>query len=96
MRTIPGLDCLFRLRLDHSSVLGFRWSFGHDVASASAACCVSADGQLVLVGPSNELARLMVVEVGLCHAYGWVTRWEPRGFMGAGLGVLCVDLDPPS
>ena len=61
---MPGLDCVFRLRLDHSSVLGSRWSFGPDHSLAARTCAASLDGQLALVGPSNEIARLRVVQVG--------------------------------
>ncbi len=64
MRTVPGLDCIYRLRLDHSSVLGFKWSFGPDARLAAATCACSLDGQLILAGPSNEIARLLVLQVG--------------------------------
>lgn len=77
VRTVPGLDCIYRLRLDHSNVLGFRWGVGHDAAvaaTAAAACACSLDGQLVLAGPSNEIARLTVVRVSWrsLHAWRWV------------------------
>ena len=64
VRTVPGLDCIYRLRLDHASVLGFKWSFGPDASVAAATSACSLDGQLVLAGPSNEIARVLVVQVG--------------------------------
>lgn len=68
VHSLPGLELLSRKQLEDSRVLGFRWpcaaaadSPAGSGASAGAMCC-SLDGQLVLAGPGNEIARLAIVE----------------------------------
>ncbi|EFN53326.1 hypothetical protein CHLNCDRAFT_137041 [Chlorella variabilis] len=58
VHSLPGLAPLCRRQLEDSRVLGFRWAC--QPAAAAASCC-SLDGQLVLVAPGNEVARLAVV-----------------------------------
>lgn len=72
VHSVPGLELLSRKQLEDSRLLGFRWTAqpllsqgsgmagGSGTGTTSGACC-SLDGQLVLAGQSNELARLAVV-----------------------------------
>lgn len=85
VHSLPGLELLLGQRLDSSSALGFCWGQRASQGGASpaspqgvcgGACCCSLDGQLMLVGPGNEIARLAVVHdcaqpAGPASTYDW-------------------------
>lgn len=71
VHSLPGLEPLSRMQLEDSRALGYRWSsqpllsqgsgIGGSASGSGPTAACSLDGQLMLVGAGNELARLAVV-----------------------------------
>lgn len=78
LHSVPNLDCLFSIPLEGPDALGAAWcppATSND-ATAAPPCACSLDGQVVLVGQGNELARVAVVRdcflpVGAASTFNW-------------------------